>query len=326
MKYILLTGHRKSGTTLLHKLFDSHPQLNVYPVDICLLYAFYPCQVKVEEDYEKRKERFSLVVRKSTRSMQGKMVSSNLKQFDVDNFLNLFWEKNVPEELERPSAIIEAMAECYCEYAELDTSLPFLFKETSQTVNFQNMIDEGLDVHLVQIIRDPRDNYAAIKEGVDHHYSKMGENEIESLASVLNRAKLDLELAWQEKLIGNKRFYSLRFEDLILDPEKEMRGVLNHLNLDWDLSVVEPTVLGEAFTGNNHEGKKFSGISAENLGRWRERISDFDAAVIEAWMKDVMTSWGYDLKYSNAYQKQVLSKFYAWYNCRYFYKDSFANF
>ena len=37
MQFKILTGHRKSGTTLLHKLFDGHPDLNVYPVDRCYL-------------------------------------------------------------------------------------------------------------------------------------------------------------------------------------------------------------------------------------------------------------------------------------------------
>ena len=35
-------GHRKSGTTLLANLLDGHPQLAVYPVDLVLLYAYFP--------------------------------------------------------------------------------------------------------------------------------------------------------------------------------------------------------------------------------------------------------------------------------------------
>ena len=39
-KIILLTGHRKSGTSMLHRLFDGHPTVNNYPVDISLYGLF----------------------------------------------------------------------------------------------------------------------------------------------------------------------------------------------------------------------------------------------------------------------------------------------
>ena len=40
--FIFLTGHRKSGTTLLKSLIDGHPDINVYPTDLTLLYAYFP--------------------------------------------------------------------------------------------------------------------------------------------------------------------------------------------------------------------------------------------------------------------------------------------
>lgn len=183
MQFILLTGHRKSGTTLLHKLFDGHPQINIYPVDLSLLYAFFPCWTKSENDGHLLKERISLIIRKSSDAIEGKPISRKVKEFRSNEFLDLLWKRNKPDRLVRPASIMAAVAESYCEYADLDPAQPFLFKETSQLVNFQGMIDDGLDVKMIQIIRDPRDNYAAIKAGVANYYSKMGEDESESLAS-----------------------------------------------------------------------------------------------------------------------------------------------
>ena len=39
---IFLTGHRKSGTTLLHSLFDDHPDIDVYPTDFTFFYSYFP--------------------------------------------------------------------------------------------------------------------------------------------------------------------------------------------------------------------------------------------------------------------------------------------
>ena len=40
MKYIILTGHRKSGTTMLHKLFVGIELISAQLIS--LYYAFYP--------------------------------------------------------------------------------------------------------------------------------------------------------------------------------------------------------------------------------------------------------------------------------------------
>jgi len=39
---IFICGHRKSGTTMFHNLFDGHPDLDVYPVILNILYGYFP--------------------------------------------------------------------------------------------------------------------------------------------------------------------------------------------------------------------------------------------------------------------------------------------
>lgn len=68
-EYIFLTGHRKSGTTLLHKLFDGCVHFNIYPVDLSLLYAFLPCKNK-ELPINNWKSRVNLVLTKSLSSIE----------------------------------------------------------------------------------------------------------------------------------------------------------------------------------------------------------------------------------------------------------------
>ena len=324
MKFIALTGHRKSGTTLLHKLFDGHPDLNIYPVDISLLYAFYPCWTNKESTDAEIKNRISLVVTKSTSAIAGKRISDQVDKFNPEEFTEVLWDMRSNHGLDSPSAIVKSIASAYCKYAQLDDKKPFLFKETSQVVNLQNFLDDGLDLKMLQVIRDPRDNYAAIKDGVANYYGKMGDNELESLASVLNRAKLDLEISKFEVVTKNPNFHAIRFEDLVLETELVMKSVIKKLDIDWTDRLLEPTVLGEAFSGNNHSGKKFSGVSAENLGRWRERITESEAALVEGWMADVMHYWGYHPEYEKTEQLRSIANFYAWYNCKYFFKDSFS--
>ncbi len=324
MKYIILTGHRKSGTTLLHRLFDNHPGLNIYPVDISLLYAYYPCWTNKKLSAGQLKDRFSLVVKKSTSEFVGQKILKDGSKFDSNVFLEIIWKNYNPSDLIQPHLIIDAISNSYCEYLRLDKSLPFLFKETSQIINLKRILEKNTDVKMLQIIRDPRDNYSAIKDGVSNYYKDMGEDEMKSLASVLNRAKLDLELARKELQSKSNNFYTTHFEHLTADPEKTLRKIANDLQIDWHNNLTSPTFLGGKFTGNNHAGDKFQGITSSNVGRWKERISKNEACIIEGWLADIMTYWGYQLEYSHDDHVNALSDFYAWYNCKYFFSDSFT--
>ena len=56
MKVIFLTGHRKSGTTLLSNLLDDVDGLCVYPTDLALLYAYFPKYNNNKYSYKLRTE------------------------------------------------------------------------------------------------------------------------------------------------------------------------------------------------------------------------------------------------------------------------------
>ena len=71
-----------------------------------------------------------------------------------------------------------------------------------------------------------------------------------------------------------------------------------------------------------HYQKKIEGISSENVGRWTERISECEVGVIEFWLQDVMKIFDYELSMTSD-KASLFSEFYKWYNCRYFYRDSF---
>jgi hypothetical protein len=323
IKYILLTGHRKSGTTLLHKLFDAHPQLNVYPVDISLLYAFLPCQEPHLTD-EQVKDRVNRVVKKSTSKIEGKRISEFCQNFSAEEFSSCVWEHSDASVFRKPHVVISAIAVAWAHYTGADKEKPFLFKETSQSIHVHRLLRGHLPIKVVQIIRDPRDNYAAIKAGVGKYYTQMGEDEKESLASLINRSRMDLLAAYELREQKHNWFYSLRFEDLVDQTEEHMKMLSSFFKIDFDPILLEPTLLGNSFSGNSHEGKQFKGVSSTNVGRWRERISHFEAAVIEFWMQDVMDKWGYKRGITGVDYMNAFSEFYDWYNCRYFYHDSFA--
>ncbi|MCH8331299.1 MAG: hypothetical protein IH946_07940, partial [Bacteroidetes bacterium] len=61
-KATFFCGHRKTGTTLLLNLFDSHPQLAVFPTDSGFFYAYYPPYDTTEKSDEEKIDRLEKVM------------------------------------------------------------------------------------------------------------------------------------------------------------------------------------------------------------------------------------------------------------------------
>lgn len=308
---------------MLHRLFDGHPDINNYPVDLSLLYAYLPCQ-KANLSCAQIKERINLVLRKATLEIRGKNIPFTDVVYNCEDFLEKFWSISTPSQLDNPEIVIRTIVRAWCEYVGLDIELPFVLKETSQGIHAFRIIESGLPVKFINLIRDPRDNYAAIKSGISRYYAKIGEDEKTSLASVINRARMDLLVSSQLDERYPEKSLSIRFEDLTRDPSNTMKQISSFCGVSFRNSLLDPTLFGESFAGNSHRGEKFSGISDSNVGQWRSRISSFEAGVIEFWMSDVMDRWGYDVSLSKTEAAKHFAQFYDWYNCYYYYYDSFS--
>lgn len=321
--YVFLTGHRKAGTTLLMSLFDGHPSAVSYPSDIGLLYAYFPAFTgdKAIKD-DRLRARIELVLQGTL----GRIKSENDRvQIDVRRFTGLFWKHFTKGDLRSRPAVLDALGKAWCEYQgkPLDGTT-VIFKETSQAIFFDELSEALPALKMINLVRDPRDNYAALKAGVTNYYSKLGENEMETLASVINRARMDMIAAKTNAALHPKSFAAVRFEDLVSAPEAALRPLCDFLGWKFDAAMLTPTVQGVPQRGNSHEGKAFKSISAENSGAWKSRIAADEAKVIEYWCSREMSDWNYQLAFPAAESQRTFSEFYSWYNSRYFFRDSFV--
>ncbi|MDG2450068.1 MAG: sulfotransferase, partial [Saprospiraceae bacterium] len=243
----------------------------------------------------------------------------SIKKFVIDVLDNL-----QDEDLLNKEAVISSIANSWIKnYYKSEKIKPFLFKETTQSIYLNEFLKFHVPVKMISIIRDPRDNYAAIKAGVSGYYSKMNESEKESLASVINRARMDLRSAANHQSERNNVFLAVRFEDLVNETNRIMLELCEFLNIKFQSILPLPTELGRNYYGNSHDGKIFNGIFKKNVGGWKSRISKDEAMIIEYWMADVMRVWNYPLAFSTSESENAISQFYNWYNSRYFYRDSF---
>jgi hypothetical protein len=322
--YVFLTGHRKSGTTMLRGLFDGHKSATTYPSDVGLLYAYFPAfTLDGARSDDELRERIPVVLKKSLAPVHGTEHAGAI--FDTDEFIKLFWAEFGNGDLRSRGDIVDALGKAWCRYSKLDPGkTTVVLKETSQSVFFDELKADFPSLKMIHLVRDPRDNYAALKVGVARYYSKLGENELETLASLINRCRMDMISARLNSARHPESFLALRFEDVVADPKPSLVRACAFLGWEYSDTMLSPTILGSKNEGNSHEGKRFSGISGENAGAWRSRISEDEAKIVEYWCEREMLDWGYEPAFDALERQKAFAAFYEWYNSRYFFADSFA--
>jgi len=318
---IFLTGHRKSGTTMFHSLFDGHPALNIYPVDLTVLYAYFPHIISSDLSNEALLNRLDKVI---FGTLEAKLEFHQL-EIDLAKFRQLFRKNLSNEGLRNPAMIIESMLSSWVTLQDLDPAKPFVVKETSADIYAQEIMQWFPNTRFIQLVRDPRDNYAALKAGVSNYYSAMGETELTTLASLINRALIDMKMALNNpSILGESQYRVVRFEDLVVNTEQVMSDIAKFLNIEPSDHLNTPTFMGVPTAGNSHEGKKMVRVSKQNIARWKKRISKEEAMIIEFSFKGVMEKFHYLAEFSPKESSRAFAEYYKWSNYHYYFHDPFA--
>jgi len=324
MPILFLGGHRKCGTTLLLNMLDGHPDFSTYPQDINTLYAYFPQFIAEEYSDKDRLARLDRVIFQDLAdqlSTSRQMSPSMLKVMR-----DYFFKTDDKFDSSDMAQVITRQMKCF-EYANEQKNTRWaVAKETSSEIYAGDLFTWFPNAKMIQIIRDPRDNYAALKAGVSKYYSRFGDDNGTVLCSMINRYVHGLQVGITNRdRFGLDRYMTLRFEDLVSDPKNEINKVMSFLGTDFSPALLTPTILGQSTSGNNHDGEQLFSISAANVGRWKERISETEAQVIEFHFGSLMQEYGYPLCFSPAQRADAAAQLYQFSNYKYYYFDRFAD-
>lgn len=319
---VFICGHRKSGTTLLANLLDGHPQLAVYPVDLVLLYAYFPDFIRKHSDAAARRARLDRILFADLRQRLDPAL------LNVDAVARRFYDGLSDDDLANADNLIGRLMAAFQSVTGrgLDVTRFGVLKETSIEIYAAEILAWFPEARFVHLVRDPRDNFAALAAGVDGYYSRMGEDHNRTLASLLNRARTGFRMALCNRAqFGEDRYLILRFEDLVTDPRSSMRIVADFLGIEFTPSLLTPSTLGQPSGGNAFDGVATFEVNTRNVERWRDRIAAEDAQVIEFHLGEDMEKFGYLPAFDDREQARAAAEFYKWQNYTYFYSDRFAH-
>lgn len=316
---VFLCGHRKCGTTLLHNLFDGHPQACVYPGDLTVLYAYFPLYDERITSRDECARRVEQVVFRHWHS-----IPEMRENVNIDRYRSAFLSAMKYAPYSTKNVLKALMQTALSEYPVKQPS-HLIVKETSIEIHALMLREWFPTAKFIHLLRDPRDNYAALVAGVQDYYSALGDDEYTILHALLERYGLGLRMASDNQtMFGGDVYHLVRFEDLVSDPEKTMRTVCRFLDMPFDKLLTVPTLFGKPTRGNNFDGIELQNVSDAHVGKWRNRCAASAVMTIEYHLGDLMEQHGYAPAFNREEQMRAAAEFYRWSNYRYHYTDRFS--
>ncbi len=320
---LFITGHRRCGTTMLTNLFDKHESFCVYPCDLGILYAYYPNYIGKSFSYKYKKDKIISIIESNMNSVINE--KKFFKKFNLNKFLKEIKKNITLKNIDNISKLTNLVINTYVKILKPKNNFKYIvIKETSVSLFAFKIKEWFKKIKFIQIVRDPRDNYASLKAKHKDHYSKTNEDKQKLLASLINRARIDFKFSnINDQIIGKKFYKTIKYENLVKKPKKELKQICKFLSINFDKSLLYPSILGYKIIGNSHDKNNFSGIiSSLKVNKWKRRINLNDAQVIEFFLEEEMKTFDYKFTFKKI-NIEFIHNFYNWYNKTYFFYDRF---
>jgi hypothetical protein len=281
-----IVGVERSGTTLLRMMLDSHRELTI-PFETHFLHKLLMLS---QEDVSKDKF-FNIVTQSASwrnMALDASVLSAALD--GIDNF-------SIPEGIR----IFYSL--CAARFAKQrwgDKTPTYL----NWMVGIQLLLPEA---HFIHIIRDGRDVACSFR-GLWFGPGDDVEAAARHWVSQVNHAKNQ-----SEYLV---HYMEIRYEDLVLDPQKTLTKITDFLQLNFDpemlnyhkyatgrlAEIVQP--FGPN-CGNSLDIESFTSIYSNTkkppdpsrIGRWREEMRDVDQRRFEAIAGSLLAALGYETRF-----------------------------
>lgn len=310
-KLLLITGHRKSGTTLLASLFDKNSDFLLYPPDLTLMYTFYPNYIDKKITLEQKKKILKKIILDSFtirfkqtghKEKVNLLVNSIIKKINSKNVKNIF-------------KILKILINEYSKITKKKFKY-FVIKETSQLINFDLFLKNFKDIKIINITRNPFDNFSSLKSGMKY-YKNNGEDYLTLFLSFIFRCTLDLKIAHKLKKKHPDILINIKYEDLVSDKKKVLNKINKFLECNIDTKEFTPSYFGKNFNGNSFIVNKFKGVSNTRTNIFKHNLNPSEISLISFFFEEMLIKQKYKIPTNNM---DNLKDLYYSLNKKFFYK------
>ena len=151
------------------------------------------------------------------------------------------------------------------------------------------LFPDAVWIHLVRDGRDAALSFLELPEG----FSGKTWAQPRTVRQFAARWRVEIEAARRLGRRAGDRYLELRYEDLVAEPERELRRVCEHAELPWEPGLLE--YAGTSEVAEMPEHRNIAQPPTPGLRDWRTQMRPEDALAFEAVAGDVLRSAGYEL-------------------------------
>ncbi|MCF8404526.1 MAG: sulfotransferase [Bacteroidales bacterium] len=258
LPFFFILGRPRSGTTLLRTMLDAHPQV-VIPQESPLILNLYK-KYGHKEIWEAK----DLVE-----------FFRDLHSQQIFGIWNIDPQK-VREDLLKCAGRNQYQSIIKVVYSNFNSVFPkkdtviFGDKNPVYSYNLKRLFPVFSEARYIHITRDYRDQLVSLKK-IDV--------EMPHPALVAYRWKISQRGINKFKDLYPEKFYTLRYEDLVINPEIALKQLCNFLNLDYHENMLEFNngQVSEGFLPEEmltkYQSSLFQPISGDKINSWKENLA-----------------------------------------------------
>ncbi len=300
MRLIFLVGAPRSGTTLLQNLIACHPDVASAPETHFFVHATPALLYERNLPPICKRRLPDRIEPKSAERLVARLAAA-MKRNGLDTAA---FESNFAGDGIRTRDLANRFFA-----SQADGAAIFLEKSPPHVFFVPEIRDVYPDAKIVNIVRDPRDVVASINEMLDRQ-GKSGR-------TVFERARV-----WSASVNAAQRhdLFTVRYEDLVLNRDEVLRSVFGHLDLDYRERHFENYGAVASQTARENETWKQNNrepVSDAMIGKFRERMTEAEAGMVESLCGRLMKSWDYERTGVGYRRATLLSDGCAYYGMRF---------
>jgi hypothetical protein len=303
---VFICGPARSGTTLLVRLLDSHPDLAVLPEET---YVYQDLLL------HRRLSWFVVMLaeRLNRPALPALLLRAPFRHFAFANRERLrtrlrTWVQSFDNNRAQTDGLVDAVVRTASPsngywpafLAVYDRLVPgtlttcrYWVEKTPSNERFIALHERAFasTPRYVHVVRDPRDVVASwLKQRGDAGVARE-----RTLVRICYLWALSVHLCRWGLQSYPSRYHPVRYEDLVRQPRNVMGGICRFLNIAPDDRVVAPTKFGApAAPNSSYENRGVGvGIVSSQIGRFREVLRAVEIEFVERLLRQQMTACGY---------------------------------
>jgi hypothetical protein len=286
---IFVVGCPRSGTTLLSLMIHAHPRIAMPPESRFLI-----------KTWRKRAQFGDLSTRRERRRLARACVrpGSRIRDLGLD-----------PKETKRkiltaPPTIGSAFGTVFAEFARQHGKERWGDKRPAYHQEVDVLLRLFPDAQIVHLLRDGRANVASLKKMPWWPYDSVGSMAAWSQAEFCARR--------DQRRLSSDTFHVVRYESLVAEPEKALRGLCDFLDEEFSDAMLEPSEVAHLVPEHKswHVNTR-SGVTAAQVESWRTGLEPWELGLMETVLRRQLTRNGYELSGEGARPSPVAVARYA---------------